>query len=52
MAMALQGYRLLKFTGRSEGLETLRQQLGERFAKTPRQAQPAPDARVQLARAA
>ena len=52
MAMALQGYRLLKFTGRSEGLETLRQQLGERFAKTPRQAQPVPDVPPQLARAA
>ena len=52
MAMALQGYRLLKLTGRSEGLETLRQQLGERFAKTPRQVQPAPVAPVHMVRAA
>ncbi len=52
MAMALQGYRLLKFTGRSEGLETLRQQLGERFAKGPRQAPQESPAPLQLARAA
>lgn len=52
IAMALQVYRLLKFTGRNEGLETLRQQLGERFAKVPRSVQPAPDATPQLARAA
>jgi hypothetical protein len=36
MAMALRGYGLLKLTGRSEGLEPLRQQLGEQFAKAPR----------------
>jgi hypothetical protein len=42
MTVALQGYSLLKLTGRTEGLESLRQQLGERFAKTSRQAQPAP----------
>ena len=52
MMVALQGYGLLKLTGRGEGLEPLRQQLGERFAKAPRQSQPAPDAPVQLARAA
>jgi len=33
-------------------LETLRQQLGERFAKTPRQVQATPAAPVQLVRAA
>ena len=52
MSVALQGYRLLKLTGRSEGLETLRQQLGERFAKTPRQVPPVPDVPVPLVRAA
>ncbi len=52
MAMALRGYGLLKLTGRSEGLEPLRQQLGERFAKTPRQLQPVPVAPLQLVRAA
>ena len=52
MAMALRGYRLLKITGGSEGLETLRQQLGERFARAPRQAQPAPRAPLRLVRAA
>lgn len=52
MAMALRGYQLLKITGGSEGLETLRQQLGERFARAPRQAQPAPGAPLRLVRAA
>jgi len=42
MSVALQGYSLLKLTGHSEGLEALRQSLGERFAKGPRQAQPTP----------
>ena len=42
MTAALQGYSLLKVIGRTEGLESLRQSLGERFAKTSRQAQPAP----------
>lgn len=51
-ATALRGYGLLKLTSRSEGLEPLRQQLGERFAKTPLQPQPVPDASSQLARAA
>lgn len=52
MSMALQGYGLLKLTGRGEGLEPLRLQLGERFAKTPRQPQPTPEPVPQLARAA
>ena len=52
MAMALQGYGLLKLTGRGEGLEPLRQQLGERFAKGPRQPQQEPGSSPQLARAA
>ena len=42
MVVALQGYSLLKLTGHAEGLEGLRQELGERFARTSRQAQPAP----------
>jgi hypothetical protein len=54
MAVALQGYRLLKMTGRSEGLEPLRQELGARFAKTPRQPlqptrQPQPQPEVKAA---
>ena len=42
MTVALQGYNLLKMTGRTEGLEPLRQELSERFAKTSRQPQPVP----------
>jgi hypothetical protein len=42
MAVALQGYSLLKLTGRTEGLEPLRQELGLRFTKASRRAaQPA-----------
>jgi hypothetical protein len=52
MTVALQGYSLLKVTGRSEGLETLRQELGERFSKAPRQPQPVPQPTSQLAKAA
>ena len=33
MALALQGYKLLKVTGRSEGLEPLRRELSTRFAR-------------------
>lgn len=36
MAMALQGYQLLKVAGKGQGLESLRKELGERFAKTSR----------------
>ena len=51
MDVALQGYGLLKLTGRTEGLEPLRRELGVRFAKTPRQApqpvpQPQPEAKA------
>ena len=52
MALALRGYSLLKLTGRSEGLETLRQQLGNRFAKAARQPEPAATPVSQLPRAA
>ena len=52
MTFALRGYSLLKLTGRSEGLEPLRQQLGARFAKGPRQAMPAPQATPPVAQAA
>ena len=51
MTVALQGYSLLKLTGRAEGLETLRQSLGERFAKTAR-PQPTPQTPLPLAAAA
>jgi hypothetical protein len=36
MAGALQGYKLLKFAGRSHGLDGLRVALAERFSKAPR----------------
>jgi hypothetical protein len=39
MSVALQGYGLLKLTGRSEGLDSLRKDLSTRFAKGPRQVQ-------------
>ncbi len=42
MSVALQGYSLLKLTGRSEGLDPLRRELGVRFAKSSRRAQPVP----------
>jgi hypothetical protein len=42
MSVALQGYSLLKLTGRNEGLEPLRRDLGTRFAKSPRQPVPQP----------
>ena len=43
MTVALQGYGLLKLSGRAEGLEPLRQELGARFSKTSRRAsQPTP----------
>jgi hypothetical protein len=45
MSAALQGYGLLKLTGRSEGLEPLRRELSSRFAKSPRQ-QPQPEAKA------
>jgi len=42
MAAALEGYNLLKRSGKSEGLDSLRQELGSRFTRTQRQAQPPP----------
>jgi len=39
MSAALDGYSLLKRSGRAEGLESLRKELGARFAKGPRQAE-------------
>jgi hypothetical protein len=46
MAVALQGYSLLKLTGRVEGLEPLRRELGNRFARGSRRpAQPQPEPR-------
>jgi len=52
MTVALQGYTLLKVSGRTEGLEPLRQELGERFSKAPRQVQPVPQPTPMLAKAA
>lgn len=55
LSVALQGYGLLKLTGRSEGLEALRRDLAGRFAGQGRRTveQPAPEAEVhQLPRAA
>lgn len=42
MQTALQGYALLKVTGRNQGLESLRETLGSRFAKRPK----APEAKA------
>jgi len=44
MAAALEGYNLLKRSGKSEGLDSLRKELGLRFVKAARQAaaEPAP----------
>ena len=42
MKVSLSTYRLLKLTGRAEGLESMRKDLGALFARSPRQpAQPA-----------
>ena len=37
MSVALQGYALLKVSGKNQGLEGLRKELGARFAKSSRQ---------------
>ena len=42
MNCALQGYALLKVSGKNQGLEGLRRELGTRFAKSPRQGEPLP----------
>ena len=42
MSAALEGYALLKVSGKGAGLDALRQQTGVRFARGPRkQKQPA-----------
>ena len=41
MACALQGYALLKVSGKNQGLEGLRKELGARFAKSARQVEQA-----------
>ena len=52
MTVALQGYSLLRLSGRAEGLEPLRQELSVRFSKASRRAsQPVP-APLPVARAA
>lgn len=40
MTVALQGYSLLKLTGRTEGLEPLRRELRSRFKRTARPVEP------------
>lgn len=42
MDVALQGYALLKVSGRQQGLDGLRQDLGSRFARNRRPAEPVP----------
>ena len=39
MVTALKAYGQLKLTGRTEGLEPIRRELGARFARVPRQAE-------------
>lgn len=39
MAVALQGYQLLKVAGKGQGLESLRRELGERFTKSSRSSE-------------
>ena len=39
---ALEGYAVLKVSGKGEGMEALRKLLAQRFNRTPRGAQPAP----------
>lgn len=39
MRTALQGYALLKVSGKNQGLEGLRETVGERFARKPRAAE-------------
>jgi hypothetical protein len=41
MSLALEGYALLKVSGKNQGLEGLRKDLSARFAKSARQAEPA-----------
>lgn len=43
MTLALEGYALLKVSGRNQGLENMRRELGSRFSKT-RTQEPAPAA--------
>jgi len=42
MAAALEGYNLLQRSGKSEGLDSLRKELGTRFSRTSRQPTPTP----------
>lgn len=37
MSLSLEGYALLKVSGKNQGLESLRKELSARFAKAPRQ---------------
>jgi len=49
MTCALQGYALLKVSGKNQGLEGLRKELGTRFAKAPRQVVAAPGTALTVA---
>lgn len=46
MNAALEGYALLKVSGRNQGLEALRQALSARFGKAGRRIEPSPPAAV------
>lgn len=46
MNAALEGYALLKVSGRNQGLEALRQALSARFGKAGRRTEPSPPAAV------
>lgn len=41
MSIALEGYGLLKVSGRNQGLEGLRKELSSRFARQPSRPAPA-----------
>ena len=42
MSAAVEGYGLLKVSGKNQGLDGLRKELGTRFARNPRKATPEP----------
>jgi len=52
ITVALQGYSLLKLSGRAEGLKPLRQEFGARFSKASRRASQRAPAPLPVARAA
>jgi len=52
ITVALQGYSLLKLSGRAEGLKPLRQEFGARFSKASRRASQRAPAPLPVAMAA